>query len=84
MILKFSADYCVPCQHLSKTLDTLGIFYKDIDIEKEPELTAKYRVRSVPTLICEVDGTVYGTLVGNKSEKELKEWVEDCKAALAA
>lgn len=84
MLLKFSADWCKPCGQLSETLQELAFSYQEIDIEKEPDLTAKYRVRGVPTLVYEVDGVIYGTLVGNKSEKELKEWVEDCKAALAA
>jgi thioredoxin 1 len=49
-VLKFSASWCTPCKVLSATLkDVEGV--KEIDIDKNRELTAKYSVRSVPTLV---------------------------------
>jgi thioredoxin 1 len=49
-VLKFSASWCTPCKVLSATLkDVEGL--KEIDIDQNRELTAKYSVRSVPTLV---------------------------------
>jgi thioredoxin 1 len=49
-VLKFSASWCTPCKLLSATLkDVEGV--KEIDIDQNRELTAKYGVRSVPTLV---------------------------------
>lgn len=76
-IVKFSADWCQPCKQLSLTLGKLGLAYTEVDIEKEPELTAKHRIRGVPTLVVfGEDGLEYGRLIGNKSEKEVKSWYE--------
>jgi len=54
-VLKFSANWCTPCKLLSATLkDVEGV--KEIDIDKNRELTAEYGVRSVPTLVFLEDG----------------------------
>lgn len=49
-VLKFSATWCTPCKLLAATLkDVEGI--TSLDIDENPELTNKYNVRSVPTLV---------------------------------
>ena len=54
-VLKFSASWCTPCKLLSATLkDVEGV--KEIDIDKNRELTSEYGVRSVPTLVFLQDG----------------------------
>jgi len=54
-VLKFSASWCTPCKLLSATLkDVEGV--KEIDIDKNRELTSQYGVRSVPTLVFLQDG----------------------------
>jgi thioredoxin 1 len=50
MILKFYADWCGPCKVLEKTLQSIGVKYKSIDVDtKEGEDLAMYTVRNVPT-----------------------------------
>lgn len=51
-IFKFYADWCGPCKALTKTLDSMNINVIPIDIESdENDLTTKFKIRSVPTLI---------------------------------
>lgn len=55
-ILDFYAKWCVPCKKLNPIIDNLKITYPNIiftkiDIEKEHELTDKYKIDSVPTII---------------------------------
>ena len=54
-ILKFEAEWCVPCKVLAGRLeeagDLNGATLRSVDIEQEPDLVEKFSVRSVPTLV---------------------------------
>jgi thioredoxin-like negative regulator of GroEL len=46
-----------------------------IDIDLNPELATEYGIRSVPTLIMLDWNKEVKRIMGNKSTKELEEWV---------
>lgn len=52
-VLKFYAEWCVPCKSLSTKIDQLVTKpeIENIDIDAQRHLTLKYNVRSVPTMI---------------------------------
>tara|TARA_Y100000389_G_scaffold201411_1_gene244074 strand:- start:859 stop:1110 length:252 start_codon:yes stop_codon:yes gene_type:complete len=57
-LLYFSAGWCGPCKSFGPTMDRLateGLNIQKVNIDVEPELTAKYGIRSVPSVI-KVDG----------------------------
>jgi thioredoxin 1 len=71
-VLKFSANWCTPCKVLSATLkDAEGL--KEIDIDKNRELTAEYGVRSVPTLVFLQDGKEVERKTGLMSMSQYEE-----------
>jgi len=57
-LLYFSAGWCGPCKSFGPIMDRLateGLNIQKVNIDAEPELTAKYGIRSVPSVI-KVDG----------------------------
>lgn len=52
-ILKFYADWCNPCKALEVMLKTENIEHENVNIESDEgsELSSKYKIRSIPTLV---------------------------------
>jgi len=76
-VIKFSASWCVPCKYLKPVFEEIKIMedfnnvnFVDYDIDEEYELTKKYNVRSVPTVIFEKDGNEFERISGyDRKEK---------------
>lgn len=64
-LLKFSRVGCSPCKSLGNHLKENGIPHQELDVEIDLELTNKYGISSVPTLLLvDEDGEVLDKLVG--------------------
>ena len=56
LLLDFRAKWCIPCRKVTKALEKIAIERPDIkictvDIDEQPEITAKLGIMSIPTLI---------------------------------
>ena len=52
--LYFSADWCGPCRQLGPTMEEVakeGITVQKIDVDRSPEMSQRYGVRNIPTVI---------------------------------
>lgn len=65
-LLYFSAEWCGPCSTQSPIIDEIKEEYEDemeinkIDIEENEQISSRYQVRSIPTIIVlteDEDGT---------------------------
>ena len=76
-VLKFAASWCQPCKMLSKTIEGMEIDtpIEEIDIDENQELTVKYQVRGVPTLVMVDDDKEVKRISGALSTKQLEEWL---------
>lgn len=78
-ILKFGASWCQPCKSLTKTLQSVnltGFELREVDVEENQVLAAKYGVKNVPTMVMVDDsGNVKSILVGTKSKTAVEEWL---------
>ena len=73
-ILKFFGSWCNPCKALSKSLEDAGIEHQSIDVDENEELTEKYNVRSVPTIvILDKDDNEIGRFIGTRTKEQLLE-----------
>jgi len=81
-VIKFSASWCGPCKTLkpvwnqvSSTID--DVEFEVIDIDLDPDTTAKYSVRAVPTIVFVKDGDKVDELVGLCSAETLTKKIEE-------
>lgn len=65
-LIKFGASWCIPCANLESRLKkiNLSIDLASYDVEEEVELTEKWKVRNVPTVI-----------LVDENENEVNRWV---------
>lgn len=80
-LLKFYATWCAPCKGLSIVIDgvkdQIDTVIEDINIEDNIELSQKYGVRTVPTLVLvNDDGEVVKKATGMMNEQQFLEFVE--------
>ena len=59
VLLDFQATWCGPCREMRPEVDALikkGYPIKPVDIDRQPELSGRYKVTAVPTFPSEVTG----------------------------
>ena len=60
-VKRFTAAWCSPCKQLAPLIaqvqeELTDVNFETIDVDSNSDLTVKYNIRSVPTLVIEVDG----------------------------
>ena len=77
VLVDFHADWCGPCQVMSPILKEIKSQLKDIvsiikvNVDKNPVLSGKYHVRSVPTFILFKEGQLVWRQSGIIKKEEL-------------
>jgi thioredoxin 1 len=70
VLVDFSADWCPPCRMMYPVLDALAIDLDQkativkLDVDVNPETTAKFGVRNLPTFFLFKNGMVIERIVG--------------------
>ncbi len=75
-VLFFNASWCGPCRHMKPIVADLrrqGYRLRDIDIDKNHSLAAKYGVRSIPTFVFLSGGSEVSRFSGGTSPENLRE-----------
>jgi len=84
VIVKFTADWCMPCKmiepnlkKLSKEFDGKINFYEvDVEDEENSELVTKYEITNLPTLLIFKEGKIISSIVGFLTYNSLKKEIE--------
>jgi thioredoxin 1 len=82
VLVDFYAPWCGPCKTLSPTIAKLADDYvgrvevAKVDVDEAPQLSERYRVEGIPTLLFFQGGKVVDSVVGLASEKELRAKLE--------
>jgi thioredoxin 1 len=77
VLVDFTATWCGPCRQLAPIVEKLADEFQGkvkvgkLDIDDAPEVTKKYGVRSVPTVIVFQGGAKKGTQIGLATREKL-------------
>ncbi|MFT6705876.1 MAG: thioredoxin 1 [Flavobacteriales bacterium] len=83
VLLDFYASWCGPCQVLGPIIDELSVDFKDravvakVNVDQNPNLTAFFKVKSMPTLIFIKNKQVLEQIKGMVPKPNLEEMLED-------
>ena len=79
VLMEFTADWCGPCRSVQPTVQRLiadGFPVQVVNIDREPQLAAQYRVTSVPCFVLVAGGREVDRVLGAASYARLTEMFE--------
>lgn len=83
VLISFGADWCGPDRVMQPALQALSKAFPDtlkvlrVDIDQDPMLASRFRIRSVPSLVLCRDGETVATRRGPLDYRALVAWVEE-------
>ncbi|WP_421830303.1 thioredoxin family protein [Larkinella sp.] len=70
LLVDFSAEWCPPCRRLEPIIQELATDFAGaatvatVDVEMHPVVTARYKVRNMPTILVFKDGELVNRQIG--------------------
>lgn len=82
VMVDFGAAWCGPCNAIAPIVDKLAEEYQGkiligkVDVDACPEISKRYKVRNIPTILFMKNGEVVDKHVGSISEGDLRKKLE--------
>ena len=79
VLVDFYADWCAPCRMIEPIVEEVAdefagrVEIRKADLDKMPQIAARFGVRSIPTLMVFKDGSPQDLLVGAVAKARLTE-----------
>jgi thioredoxin 2 len=86
VLVDFWAAWCGPCRMVSPVLDKLArerpgrIKLVKVDVDTSPDLSRRFDVQAIPTLMVMVDGKVVARQAGAAPAEVLRSWLDGALA----
>ncbi|MGC4944948.1 thioredoxin [Streptomyces sp. DT224] len=83
VLVEFTADWCGPCRQLAPVLGAVAEEERErlrvvqIDVDRNPGISTRYGVLSMPTLMVFRDGEPVKSMVGARPKRRLLQELED-------
>ncbi|MEY3368981.1 MAG: thioredoxin [Bacteroidota bacterium] len=81
-VLDFWAEWCGPCRMIAPIIDKLSEEYKGkaligkVNVDNNPDITVKYGIRSIPTILVFKNGEVVNRHVGVTTQGNLAQMID--------
>jgi len=83
VLVDFFAEWCGPCKAMAPALEQVAselagkIKVAKLDVDQNPDVTQKYRIQAMPTLMIFKNGEVAAQRVGALTQKkQLTDWIK--------
>lgn len=82
VLVDFWAEWCGPCRMVGPVVDELAEEFEGkarigkVDVDNNPEISTKYGIRSIPSLLIFKNGEVVDQIVGAVPKAQLKKQLE--------
>ena len=82
VVVDFTAAWCPPCHAIDPSLEAISeelagrVKIAKLDVDRDPEISARYGVRSMPTLMVFKNGEPTAMQVGAAPKNRLSDWIK--------
>ena len=83
VVVDFFAEWCGPCKAMAPALEEVAkemagkVKVVKLDVDANPQITERYKIRAMPTLMIFKDGQVADSHVGALVQKrKLEDWIK--------